>query len=425
MPSADQVFTPTSPPTVTYVDRHWNGRRLEDLLRLGLATKGQLVSLAGPSKSGKTVLVERVAKDYLIPISGGGIRSSSDLWQRVMAWVNAPTSITSTSTYQGGSKATASAEVGAKLPVVEGKTGGSAEQNSSVMQAVTSTQSPDLVEKVRRELAESEFVLFIDDFHYIDRPAQAEIAQQLKYLASAGVKLVVASVPFRGDDVVRSNAELQGRLLRVDTPNWTPAEIQAIGRNGFEKLGLSVSESQIKQLQTEACESPQLMQSICLALARAMMLAGKTVTSKADINDALTFAALTVDFRNLTKALDQGAKTRGTERKVYTMLDGTSGDVYRVVLKALSSDPPRLNFSYPQLMERVAEICQGDQPTGSSVAGTCEQLKKLAEAVVGQSSPGEVDWDSSLQMFDFPNPFFLYFLRWSGLLKEPQYRTLN
>jgi hypothetical protein len=55
---------------------------------------------------------------------------------------------------------------------------------------------------------------------------------------------------------------------------------------------------------------------------------------------------------------------------------------------------------------------------------TCSQLKKLADAAGGQSvSSTEIDWDEDLQVLDIPNPFFLYYLRWSGLLNEPQYRS--
>src|SRR6266496_3272970 len=78
MVQPEEVFTPNSPPTFTYVDRAINGKRLEDLLSEGLKTKGLLVSISGASKSGKTVLVERVTGEYRIGVSGAGIKSSDD-----------------------------------------------------------------------------------------------------------------------------------------------------------------------------------------------------------------------------------------------------------------------------------------------------------------------------------------------------------
>lgn len=423
-PTASEVFIPAGAPTVTYVDRSAGGHRLEELVKTGLGTKGLLVSISGPSKSGKTVLVERVVGEYLIPTSGAGIRSPQDLWRRVMAWLGATSPSLETTSFSTSSEMKATAEGGAGLPgIVQAKGGGSLAAGREQSKATTEIAHWDPVEQIRRELGSSGFVLFIDDFHYIDKIAQGEIARQLKYLASVDVRIVVASVPFRGDDVVRSNHELQGRLMRIDIPKWQPSEIAEIGHQGFPKLRHSVDPPIINTLQTESCESPQLMQSLCLALSRRLEDAGRNQATADDVENALKFTSLTVDFRNLVKALDQGAKTRGTERKVYSLRDGTTGDVYRVVLKAMASNPPRSNFNYQQLLDRVELVCKEQPPTGSSVVGTAAQLRRLAESVRGDTGSSEIDWDEDLQVLDLPNPFFLYYLRWSGLLMEPQYRA--
>jgi len=66
---------------------------LEDALRDSISTLGQVVSLSGPSKSGKTVLVERVVgRDYLIPISGASLQSPDDVWERVLDSMDVPNS---------------------------------------------------------------------------------------------------------------------------------------------------------------------------------------------------------------------------------------------------------------------------------------------------------------------------------------------
>jgi ABC-type uncharacterized transport system YnjBCD ATPase subunit len=75
---ATEVFTPGSYPEHTYVQRAEQG--LETSLRDSLDTPGQIVSISGPSKSGKTVLVEKVVgKDSLIPITGASIRKPEDV----------------------------------------------------------------------------------------------------------------------------------------------------------------------------------------------------------------------------------------------------------------------------------------------------------------------------------------------------------
>lgn len=67
-----QIFTPNDTPTVTYIDR--SEHRLEQRLRDYFETPNVVVSVSGPSKSGKTVLIEKVVKvvpeDQLIPVVG-------------------------------------------------------------------------------------------------------------------------------------------------------------------------------------------------------------------------------------------------------------------------------------------------------------------------------------------------------------------
>src|SRR5437868_5408513 len=57
-PSRDTVFVAGGQPSVTYVDRAH--LKIEDSLRRALDVPNQIVSLAGPSKSGKTVLCRQV-----------------------------------------------------------------------------------------------------------------------------------------------------------------------------------------------------------------------------------------------------------------------------------------------------------------------------------------------------------------------------
>src|SRR5262245_35438890 len=101
---ATDVFTPGAFPEHTYVER--DDAHFERQLAEALATKGQLVSLAGPSKSGKTVLVEKVVGvDNLIAVSGASVPSADALWDRVLDWMGDPMQTFMSSTE--GSKQTA------------------------------------------------------------------------------------------------------------------------------------------------------------------------------------------------------------------------------------------------------------------------------------------------------------------------------
>ena len=72
-PSSAEVFTPTSFPTYTYVQR--DELHHERLLREWTRSSTQIASVSGPSKAGKTVLVQRVVGEgNLITVSGASVR---------------------------------------------------------------------------------------------------------------------------------------------------------------------------------------------------------------------------------------------------------------------------------------------------------------------------------------------------------------
>ncbi len=90
-----EIFTPSDYPLYTYVERDED--RIEDRLREALSTPGEIVSVSGPSKSGKTVLIEKVAGRYnLITVTGAGISDASHIWDRALDWMEAPTQTTAT-----------------------------------------------------------------------------------------------------------------------------------------------------------------------------------------------------------------------------------------------------------------------------------------------------------------------------------------
>ena len=64
MPTVYEVFTPNDIPTYTYVDR--SDLRLEERLNDNLKISKLVVSVSGPSKSGKTVLIKKVIDPDLL-----------------------------------------------------------------------------------------------------------------------------------------------------------------------------------------------------------------------------------------------------------------------------------------------------------------------------------------------------------------------
>src|ERR1035437_4030617 len=88
---APYVFVPGSMPTHTYVSprSHDAENRVEEYLQ---GRAGRALAVAGPSKSGKTVLVRKVLADRAhCWIDGTWIKTAQDFWQAVAGILEVPT----------------------------------------------------------------------------------------------------------------------------------------------------------------------------------------------------------------------------------------------------------------------------------------------------------------------------------------------
>jgi len=225
-----------------------------------------VVSISGPSKSGKSVLVQKVVgPENLIRVFGAQVARPEDLWASVLQWMNAPSS-TATSSINTSSHTTSSG--GGVTVGVPGalQIGGKGDYTRQTGEQTSSSQiqTNQGLAAVVREISKSSFVVFVYDFHYIAREVQPLVAEQLKAAAESGVKVCVASVPHRSGDVVRANPELRGRLLAVDMNFWRPEELEQIALKGFSVLNAQIDDRLVKKFSIDACGSPQLMQSLCM-----------------------------------------------------------------------------------------------------------------------------------------------------------------
>jgi hypothetical protein len=412
MTKATSVFTPTDVPTITYVER--TSKNYEEELRRAFEVPKMVVSISGPSKSGKTVLVTKVvSKDNLIHLYGASIKTADDLWKNVLAWMGGPIELTETSGSRKSGTVSGKAEGKAGVPfVAQGSvdvTGsGTLESTSQTAKKIATSDLDTIV----REIGSSDFVVFVDDFHYIEASVRGEIGKQIKAAAERGVRICTASVPHRSDDVVRSNTELRGRVTAVDMTYWSPKELEEIAYRGFRELNADLAPSVLQALSNEAFGSPQLMQAICLQFCFESNI-GETLLEHVRIDvtavrKVLERTSTTTDFSTLLSVLHAGPKQRGTERKQFGFVDGSAGDVYRCVLLAIRADPANLSFRYDEMLKRTVSVCKGDSPVGSSVSESLARMAKLAKTV--QEAP-VIEWDEDV--LDIVEPYFLFFLRCS------------
>ena len=386
----------------------------EEKLDAALHTPKMVISVSGPSKTGKTALVNTlITADRIIPVTGQSLRSSNDLWQSVMRWIGGPEEIEKIreQVLKAGAAGKASAEAGVIL--AKGKAEGEINGGVEFTAATSEKYGIEFFEAVVNELSESEFVVFLDDFHYISEDAQIDIAKSIKAISERGVRVCIASVPHKSDDMVRANDELTGRIVSILFDYWTVPELKGIATSGFKALGVKIAPEIIEALATEALGSPQLMQSLCLNLCleknrrNEQVLETKTEVSDAELRAALERTTHQTDYSRTVEKLRTGAKERGTQRKEFELIDETKGDVYRAILLALIQNPPRLSFDYDEVMERIREVCKEAPPVGSSVQLALKQMDGIAKDI--KKDTPVLEWDDD--KLEVTNPYFMFYLR--------------
>ena len=409
------VFTPNDTPTFTYVDR--SDLQLEKKLSDGLRLKNMVISISGPSKTGKTVLVNKIV-DYnlVIPIVGSGLKESRELWDRVLQWMSVPSSYTESVSESQEVGANANVSGSGGLPTVA-TVSGAAGLSTKNVDSKSKTNNFDYggLPRVIKEISNSDFIIFIDDFHYINQDLQKEIGKDIKIAAEKGVKILTASVPHKSEDVVRSNPELRGRVFSIDIGKWNKEHLNQIVEKGFNALNVKIDDSTKEKVVSESLNSPRLAQTICLNLGRNMGIDVKKdkfeeITVPADkLTNSLLDTTQFTNFSKLLTSLHSGPKTRGSERKLYDFHDGGKGDVYRTILLAIQKNPISSFFSYHDITDRIRSICINDFPSGSSITQCLEQMKIISEQV--QPSHQVIDWDGDI--LTIVDPYFLFFLRCS------------
>jgi len=367
--TAEEVFVAVGFPEHTYVSVE-NGAK-EVQLKDGLAQKNKIISIAGPSKCGKTTLCDKVfgsqnGQDRLY-ITGDKIQKPEDIW--VEAYRQA-----------------------------------------------TDETAPNFYELSLTQQLESiltvELPLIIDDFHYVARDLQPVICRQLKNAASSGLRIVCLSVPHRSDDPIRGNPDLSGRFFSIDFNFWDNADLERIAAEGFPKVGYPSRQWFNSRLAQEALTSPQVMQTLCLEACR--MEGPDNALERVEPSEERIPAIKQLALRSYNNAsalqiLKSGPPTRGKGRRRYEMRSPSPDvylqlDVYKCLVAALATDPPFQHLSLDELRQRVQRLLHYDDEP--DVHSAVRQLDKLFN---GPNRP--LDWDEEKRLLTVIDPHFYFYLR--------------
>ncbi len=410
------VFVPGGFPQITYIPR--DEHELEARVRNVQNNLNKLVVITGMTKSGKTVLVDRVfPQDQTIWIDGGAISDENSFWETVLEQLSAYTYTEHNSNFGKGNSLTFEGTVEGNIllakaegtvgTMFQGETNSGVSQHREVSPKVAATEA----------LKKAGCPLIVDDFHYIDNVTQKQIIRALKPKIMRGLPVIFIAIPNRKYDAVQVEREMTGRIENIEMPVWLEPELQNIAYTGFQKLNVIANEALIKDLAKAAYGSPLLMQEFCKAICIRANITQESSTPQcipADIDIESVFVEIAEHSgRPMFDRLKRGPRAR-SDRKPRTMINGTTNDVYGLVMEAFKALQPGVDsIRYEELRSKIKDILDPTElpPQKHEISRVLDKIAEIS--YTDASSTPVIDWQREDSLITITDPFFAFYLRWT------------
>lgn len=397
----DEVFVPGGQPTVTYVDRQ--EFHIERNLARAIAAPNQVVSLAGPTKTGKTVLCRKVLGDrQYVWIDGGEVDTIDTLWTSVCSDLNIPHETTTSSETSAGGDA------GITTPIASARGSRLWRKSSSAKRVAHS------ISEALEVLVNEKIILVVDDFHYLRPEARTAFMRNVKGGVFNGLKVLLLSVTHRAFDAIKAESELTGRFTSITLPHWTIEELTQIPALGFEALHINYKQTLVDKLANEAQESPFLMQKFCWEICfdcgierTATILARGSLRDDYDLDTMFVRLAKDAGLPIYQK-LVAGPQSR-KKRTKRPLRSGGEADIYEATLLALAETGPKPSISYEDLRSTLNSLLTDMMPQKHEITSA---LKHLSNISMKAGAEAAIDWDEDKREVNLTDPYLRFYLRW-------------
>lgn len=408
-----EVFTPGRMPEVTYNPRAEHD--VEGALRRFLDNRGAALTVSGPTKAGKTVVVERVLPRYeALWVPGGDLNSLDDLWQRVIEFLNLYDQVQTTTGTTDLDTAGGSATIG--VPGIASVSGTLSSSDGSSSQVTKGARRP-VAAVARQALADLNITVVVDDFHYVPDNLKVPLVRAIKGLVT-DVPVVMIAVPHDAFRVVRDETDMLGRLWQQQIAPWSMDELVFIAQTGFAALNLvDPGDRLAKEFASNSLGAPFLMQQLCLDYCLSQEIR-ETVSPARQVEFPTSLEGFYQDIATryvpgVFDNLRRGPRTKGQPRLPRVLKDGRSTDIYGAVLYGISRMGPVREITTQRLARAIGEhIDSSSAPTTQNVASALGNMKKIAEENKGTSDPALAYADDTLFISDPFLSFYLRFGRW-------------
>jgi len=405
------VFVVGGTPTYTYVNR--TETDMESRFIDALDDGNKIITISGPTKSGKTVFCKKMlAEDQRVWISGGTVSTADDVWTAIVHKLDGATARQSEAYVSEEDSSEFAAEAG--INILAGSAKGEKRSKRAAQRGAAKTKFrvSSLVHEAIDLLVTSGSTLVIDDFHYIPEPERVRLVRALKAPLEEGLRVVFLCVPHRAIEPIRAERDMQGRIEVIAVPPWTNSELGEIAKKGFATLNVAAEDRVLEGLALESFGSPHLMQEFCRHLCRVNSVRNRQLLSK-----ALTLRDRDEFFR---RALDSSAQdvlgslaagpTSSRKRIQRSFVNGESGDTYVAVLRAIANTGPKTKLTYNELRESLRDILADEPPAAHEITRVLEKISDISRQRFGER--GAIDFEETHKTIHVVDPFVAFYMRW-------------
>ena len=404
------IFNGLGVPDNTYVAQD-DGKH-EFSLRQSIKEKGTLCLITGSSKTGKTTLYRKVLKSIdKVPlvVRCDATVNSEEFWARLLEEVDF-------SRLKEIHKSDATESSG------EGKIGGSigwpwlAGLIGEVKLGIKNTKSEiEIREKILAKpspshlvplLQNSNAVLVVEDFHYLNEKVQEHIFQQWKTFTDQEVSVLVVGTTHHGVDLAHANSDLVGRIQQIDLKRWSNSDLSKISSKGFQKLKIDPPLNVLNLIAKESSGLPIITQQACAQLFIDKRIERFKHGSVIEFTRQCAFKALHNVAISRYKQFDSWylRLTNGPRKKARKF------NTYEIILLIFTLDPLKFELERDEIDVRIQRLnLDVDKvPPAASINSTLSALQKFQD----NNGFKLLEWSRRDQTIYVLEPSFLFFIRW-------------
>jgi hypothetical protein len=324
-----QIFTPTSPARLTFVERD----TINDQLVSALKIPGKQVVVYGYTGCGKTtVLTRKLEQLYEDHVTSSCTNTTTFEALLINAFERLETFYSSERTHSAKRKLSASLE--AQLGRIKAALAreGERSEETKAMLLVPPQLTPQTLAQLLGELHKC---WVLEDFHKVVPSEKVKLAQCLKVFMDMAdhypaVKIIAIGAVDSAREVVQFEPEMRNRVSEILVPLMTPRELSQIVRRGATLLGVRFSHDVIESIVWFSNGLASVCHSLCLYTCEA---AGIHDTSPTVVILGANHFQQALD-RYVTEASDS---LKFVFEKAFRPSKKTIFDNYRIVVRALSA----------------------------------------------------------------------------------------